>query len=107
MLVGYLSRSQHRCTGHRNQRPDAGPAELRHAPGDFVEHGRQLCRAGGDFLAQQRNVVLVGGAGTGKTHLAIAIARACIRGGVRGRFFNVVDLVNKLKAEARGSQQAQ
>ena len=50
--------------------------------------------AGGDFLAHQRNVVLVGGTGTGKTHLAIAIARACIRDGARGRFFNVVDLVN-------------
>src|SRR5271170_6890431 len=45
--------------------------------------------AGGDFLAHQRNVVLVGGTGTGKTHLAIAIARACIRDGARGRFFNV------------------
>ena len=44
--------------------------------------------AGGDFLAHQRNVVLVGGTGTGKTHLAIAIARALIRGGARGRFFN-------------------
>ena len=56
--------------------------------------------AGGDFLAHQRNVVLVGGTGTGKTHLAIAIARACIRDGARGRFFNVVDLVNRLEAEA-------
>jgi DNA replication protein DnaC len=60
---------------------------------------------GGDFLAHQRNVVLVGGTGTGKTHLAIAIARACIRGGARGRFFNVVDLVNKLEAEARAGRQ--
>ena len=56
--------------------------------------------AGGDFLAHQRNVVLIGGTGTGKTHLAIAIARACIRNGARGRFFNVVDLVNRLEAEA-------
>jgi len=38
--------------------------------------------AGGAFLAQQRNAVLVGGTGTGKTHLAIAIARACIEPGV-------------------------
>ena len=57
--------------------------------------------AGGEFLAHERNVVLVGGTGTGKTHLAIAIARACIRNGARGRFFNVVDLVNRLEAETR------
>ncbi len=41
--------------------------------------------AAGDFLAQQRNAVLIGGTGTGKTHLAIAIARRCIRAGARGR----------------------
>ena len=60
---------------------------------------------GGNFLAHQRNVVLVGGTGTGKTHIAIAIARACIRAGARGRFFNVVDLVNKLEAESRTGRQ--
>ena len=32
--------------------------------------------ARGDFIAQQRNAVLVGGTGTGKTHLAIAISEA-------------------------------
>jgi DNA replication protein DnaC len=55
----------------------------------------------GTFFADQRNVVLVGGTGTGKSHLAIAIARALIRNGSRGRFFNVVDLVNHLEAEHR------
>ena len=61
--------------------------------------------AGGNFLAHQRNCVLVGGTGTGKTHLAIAIARACIRNGARGRFFKVVDLVNKLESEVRAERQ--
>ena len=61
--------------------------------------------ATGAFLAEQRNAVLIGGTGTGKSHLAIAIARACIRGGARGRFFNVVDLVNRLDAEARAGRQ--
>jgi DNA replication protein DnaC len=42
--------------------------------------------AGGDFLASERNVVPVGGTGTGKTHLAIVIGRACVRGGARVRF---------------------
>jgi DNA replication protein DnaC len=57
------------------------------------------------FVAQQRNAVLVGGTGTGKTHLAIAIARNCIRAGSRGRFFTTVDLVNQLEAEARAGRQ--
>jgi DNA replication protein DnaC len=61
--------------------------------------------AQGDFLAEQRNCVLVGGTGTGKTHLAIAIARSCIRAGKHGRFYNTVDLVNRLEAEARGGRQ--
>ena len=43
--------------------------------------------------------------GTGKTHLAIAIARSCIRAGARGRFFTTVDLVNRLEAEARAGRQ--
>jgi len=61
--------------------------------------------AGGGFIAQQRNVVLVGGTGTGKTHLAIAIVRSCIRDGARGRFYNVVDLVNRLETETRNGRQ--
>ena len=61
--------------------------------------------AGGGFLAEQRNAVLVGGTGTGKSHLAIAIARACIRSGARGRFYTVVDLVNRLETEARANRQ--
>jgi DNA replication protein DnaC len=61
--------------------------------------------ATGGFVADQRNVVLIGGTGTGKTHLAIAIARALIRTGTRGRFFNVVDLVNRLETETRSGKQ--
>ena len=78
---------------------------------DFVFDGTPINEtlvrdlADGNFLAHQRNIVLVGGTGTGKTHLAVAIARACIRDGARGRFFNVVDLVNKLEAEARSGRQ--
>jgi len=61
--------------------------------------------AGGGFIAQQRNAVLIGGTGTGKTHLVIAIARSCIRAGRRGRFFTTVDLVNRLEAETRAGRQ--
>jgi hypothetical protein len=59
----------------------------------------------GTFLQQQRNAVLVGGTSTGKSHLAVAIARNCIRGGARGRFHTAVDLVNRLEAETRAGRQ--
>ncbi len=61
--------------------------------------------ATGAFVADQRNAVLIGGTGTGKSHLAIAIARSLIRNGARGRFFNVVDLVNRLETEHRAGKQ--
>ena len=61
--------------------------------------------AGGGFIAQQRNVVFIGGTGTGKSHAVIAIARSCIRAGRRGRFFTTVDLVNQLEAEMRAGRQ--
>jgi len=55
----------------------------------------------GSFLPERRNIVLVGGTGTGKTHLALAITAAVVRAGTRGRYFNTVDLVNRLEEEAR------
>ena len=67
--------------------------------GTPINEGLVRDLAGGGFIAQQRNVVLV------KTHLAIAIARSCIRAGARGRFYNVVDLVNRLETETRNGRQ--
>ena len=60
--------------------------------------------ATGTFLASQRNAVLVGGTGTGKTHLAIAIGRSCVRTGARVRYYNTIDLVNRLEAETRAGK---
>ena len=61
--------------------------------------------ATGGFLEGKHNIVLVGGTGTGKTHLAVAIARSCVRKGARGRCYNVVNLVNHLEAELRAGRQ--
>ena len=49
--------------------------------------------------------MLVGGTGTGKSHIAIGIARSIIRTGRKARFFNVVDLVNKLETEVKLGRQ--
>lgn len=52
------------------------------------------------FTAAAHNVVLVGGPGTGKTHLATVIGVAGIsRHGRRVRFYSTVDLVNALEQE--------
>ena len=53
-----------------------------------------------EFAEQTHNVVLVGGPGTGKTHLATAIGVAGLtRHGKRVRFHSTVDLVNALEQE--------
>ncbi len=53
----------------------------------------------GHFLEQARNLIFIGGTGTGKTHLSVALASHCVKQGRRGKFFSVIDLVNKLEQE--------
>ncbi len=52
-----------------------------------------------EFIEQHSNLIFVGGTGTGKTHLAIAIAAQAVRSGSRARFYNLVDLANDLEKE--------
>ena len=52
-----------------------------------------------DFVKKSRNIVLVGGAGTGKTHLATAIASKAVRDGFRVQFITLIDLANQLENE--------
>lgn len=53
-----------------------------------------------EFTEQMQNVVLVGGPGTGKSHLATALGVAGVtRHGRRVRFYSTVDLVNALERE--------
>jgi len=58
----------------------------------------------GSFLEACSNVIFVGGTGTGKTHLCIAIGRHLVRSGRRARFYNLVDLVNQLEQEKLAGQ---
>lgn len=69
--------------------------------GTPVNEGLVRSLHAGSFLPAQRNIVLVGGTGTGKTHLAIAITASVIRAGARGRYFNTLDLVTRLEEETR------
>ena len=59
---------------------------------------RQLHR--GEFMADADNVVLIGGPGTGKTHVATALGvQAVEHHRKKVRFFSTVDLVNALEQE--------
>jgi DNA replication protein DnaC len=52
------------------------------------------------FTEKAENIVLIGGTGTGKTHLATALGvEAITRHGKRVRFYSTVDLVNLLEQE--------
>lgn len=53
----------------------------------------------GNFLVDHTNVIMVGGTGSGKSHLAISIAKQSIRNGGKARFYNILDLVNQLEQE--------
>jgi DNA replication protein DnaC len=58
-----------------------------------------------EFTDSAQNAVLIGGPGTGKTHLATAIGVAGIAAkGKRVRFYSTVDLVNELEKEKRESK---
>ncbi len=62
--------------------------------------------AGMAFTDAAQNVVLVGGTGTGKTHLATALGVAGIQQyGKRVRFYSTVELVNTLEREKAAGKQ--
>ena len=60
------------------------------------------------FVDSAHNVVLIGGPGTGKTHLATSLGVQAIRHhGKRVRFFSTVELVNALEQEKAQGKQGQ
>ena len=64
-----------------------------------LDHGQIQQLASSTFMDSAHNLILVGGTGTGKTHLATALGVAAIHQGKRVRFYNAVDLVNQLERE--------
>lgn len=60
--------------------------------------------AQGDYIQLHQNVALIGGIGTGKTHVATALGVAACEQGHRVRFFTAAALINQL-LEAKQAHQ--
>jgi len=56
------------------------------------------------FMEEAHNLILLGGTGTGKSHIATALGVSAIHQGKKIRFFNAVDLVNRLELEKQQGQ---
>ena len=54
-----------------------------------------------EWIEQKYNCCLVGGSGTGKTHVALGLGQAACRAGLRVRFFTAAELVNRLEKEQK------
>jgi len=85
--------------------PLAKDIELFDFTGSPINDGLVKKLPNGNVVADQSNAVLIGGTVADKADLTIAIARAPIQGGTRGRFFNVVDPVNRFEASTRAAKQ--
>src|SRR6185437_8800212 len=73
--------------------------KVRYCGKPSLDHNLVTTSSSGDFMEMPRNLILVGGTGTGKTHLATALGVSAIHAGKRVHFYNAVDLVNKLEKE--------
>jgi DNA replication protein DnaC len=54
-----------------------------------------------EWIEQKFNCCLVGGQGTGKTHIAVGWGLAACRAGLRVRFFTAAELVSRLEKEQK------
>ena len=85
---------------HRPGRPGATPAQAQ-----SIESAFDLVKAcADDPKMMQRTLILSGGVGSGKTHLAAALANSLISQGVPVLFFTVPDLLDLLHSQYNNGQ---
>jgi DNA replication protein DnaC len=58
-----------------------------------------------DVARRIPRIEVIGGPGTGKSHLGLALAIQAVKTHRRARFFNIVDLVNRLEQEKAAGKQ--
>lgn len=113
LLVHGLLSAEHRDRGIRRAQRRAQEAHfplVKTMEGfDFrrnerLDEGRIRALASCEFVRAGEPVLLIGGTGTGKTHLAVALGHAACVQGIAARFTTAAALVNEL-VEAQESRQ--
>lgn len=84
--------------------PSAKELDSFEFPGTPINEAQVRYLHEGGFVSGHGNVLLVGGSGTGKTHLSISLGMVLIRQEKRVRFYNIVDLVNELEREKQSGK---
>jgi DNA replication protein DnaC len=93
------ARYAHFCR-HYDIEPSRNNAGVSHENGS-VEAAHGHLKVGlGEALEQSGNLLIFGGSGTGKTHLAAAIGTALVDNGRRVLFSRTTDLVQKAASSA-------
>jgi len=105
-LLGLLEQeaSARRASALKNRLKNAHFPQIKDLDSfDFAESAVDEALIGrlyeGDILQKQKNLIFMGGSGTGKTHLASSIGLSMVRKGHKVRFLNLIDLVNELERE--------
>lgn len=93
------ARRQHRLATRLNQARFPAPKTLEAF--DFtvvpsLPKAQVLALAEGGFVRERENVICLGSAGTGKTHVAIGVGIGAIQAGYRVRFISAVTLAQEL-----------
>jgi DNA replication protein DnaC len=78
--------------------------EFRFADNPKVPQATIATLAEGSWIADRESIILIGDSGTGKTHLATALAVCACQQGRRVRFSTLAGLANELQ-EAKGKRE--
>ena len=89
--TGHCARSAIRCTSRGSLHRDSAGFDFEQSK---VDRRQIMTFAATTFTEKAENIVLIGGTGTGKTHLATALGVEAVTHGKRVRFYSTVDLVN-------------
>jgi DNA replication protein DnaC len=71
--------------------------QIQYLPQRKLDKSLVLSLANGDFITKNKNILITGATGTGKSFLAQALARRCINLGHNTKYYRVTSLLEEIK----------